>query len=145
MAVNRGRYGDILSIWNVMNRMMNDSFVRIGAPSDTLDIPIDLYDAGDEYVLHAMVPGTSPEQVQVTILGDKVQIRGAIRMHQADPDHDVSWLVHEIPHGSFSRTITLPQRADAEQSTATSENGILTLHLRKVAENRPQQIKITSR
>ena len=145
MAINRGRYGDILSLWNAMNRMMNDSFVRVGASADTLDIPIDLYDAGDAYVLRAMVPGTTPEEVQVTMLGDKVQIRGTIRMHQADPEHDVSWFIHEIPHGSFSRVITLPQRADPEQSTATFDNGILTLHLRKVQENRPQQIKITPR
>ncbi|MCL4508654.1 MAG: Hsp20/alpha crystallin family protein [Chloroflexi bacterium] len=147
MAVQRGRYSDVVSMWNAMNRLMDEAFLRTRGPSggDALEIPIDLYDAGEEYVLRAMVPGATADEVQVTMLGENVQIRGVIHMHQAEPERDASWLVHEIPHGTFSRVVTLPQRADAERASASFENGIVTLRLPKATEHRPQPIKITTR
>jgi len=142
-------FGEIVSLRDAMSRLMEESFIRPrtvirGPGAAALDVPIDLYDTGDAFVLRAMVPGARPEDVQPTVLGNTLQIKGHVDMHQADPTHDVSWLVHEVPHGAFIRTITLPQRVDPEGASATFEAGILTLRLPKAEESRPRQIKITT-
>jgi HSP20 family protein len=108
-------------------------------------VPIDLYDAGNAYVLRAVVPGASAETIDVTVVGDVLRISGRVEMHQSDGTATVSWLIHEIPHGAFSRTVTLPRRVDSDQATATFDGGILTLQLPKAAQHLPRQIKITSR
>jgi HSP20 family protein len=147
MAANRGSMGEIASLHQAMNRLMGESFVRVRGlhhGAYAFDLPVDLYDQGDAYVLRAVAPGARPDDVQVTISGATVQIKGSIQMHQADPRENVSWLIHEAPHGRFFRQITLPQRVDTEQTTATFEAGILTLRLPKAADARPRQITIKS-
>ena len=111
--------------------------------SGVLDVPIDLYDTGDAYVLRAAIPGAKAEEVQITVLGDTIRIQGHVEMHQADPAENVSWLVHEVPHGSFLRAITLPRRADPDKATARFEDGILTLRLPKAEQSGSRQITIT--
>lgn len=147
MAASRGSVGEIVSLQRAMNRLMDERIVwtrGLRHSSYTFDLLVDLYDQGDAYVLRAVAPGAQPDDVQVTISGATVQIKGFISMHQADPQENVSWLVHEAPHGRFFRQFTLPQRVDADQATATFAAGILTLRLPKAAEARPHQITISS-
>jgi len=139
--------GEIVSLHQAMNRLMEERFVRTRGMhhgSYAFDLPVDLYDQGDAYVLRAVAPGAQPDDVQVTITGATVQIKGSIHMHQADPRERVSWLIHEVPHGHFFREIALPRYVDAERATATFEAGILTLRLPKAVESRPRQITIQS-
>lgn len=145
MAIQRIVLGDAAPLRDAMNRWMEESYARsrrLMHGSDALDVPIDLYDAGDCYVLRAMLPGAQPADVEVISLGDTVHLKGTIHMHQADPQQDASWLVHEVPHGTFSRLITLPRRVNAEQAAATFDAGILTVRLPK-AEHQAQQIRIS--
>jgi HSP20 family protein len=142
-------FGDIVTLHDAMDRLMAESFLRmrpiLRAPgAATMDVPIDLYDAGDAFILRAVLPGARPDDVQVTVLGATVRVTGHVDMHQADPTGNVSWLVHEIPHGAFVRTAELPQRADPEGASASFEAGILTLRLPKAEESRPRQIRITT-
>lgn len=144
MAVQRLVLGDVEPLRDAMNRWMEESYARsrrLLHGSDAIDVPVDLYDAGDHYVMRAMLPGAQPAEVEVTSLGDTVRLRGTIHMHQADPKRDVSWLVHEVPHGNFSRVIALPQRIDADRAEATFDAGILTVRLPK-AERQARQIKV---
>jgi HSP20 family protein len=148
MAINREPGSRPTAVRGVFGRWTDDPFYQAGFSGPNaggLAVPIDLYDAGDAYVLRAVVPGASAETIEVTVVGDVLRIRGRVEMHQADSAPSVSWLVHEIPHGAFSRTVTLPRRVDPDQATATFDGGILTLRLPKAAQHLPRQIKITSR
>lgn len=146
MAGRRIAFGNVDALRESMSRWAEDSYMRSRGylhGAGAIDVPIDLYDTGDGYVLRALLAGAQAGDVEITLLGDTVQLRGAIHMHQADPQQDVSWLVHEVPHGSFSRLVTLPQRADADRATATFDAGILTLRLPKAEESRARQIKVS--
>jgi HSP20 family protein len=132
----------------VISRWADDPFFQAGfsAPNaNGLEVPIDLYDAGDAYVLRAVVSGARADNIDVTVIGDVLRISGNVEMHQADSTANVSWLIHEIPHGAFVRTVTLPRRVDSDQASATFEEGILTLRLPKAAQHLPRQIKINTR
>jgi len=99
----------------------------------------------DAYVLSALVPGLSSEELNIQVLEDVVRIQGEYRQSLPEDKADESnYLVRELPNGSFGRTLRLPAAIDAEQVEANITDGILTLRLPKAESARPKQIKIRS-
>ena len=96
----------------------------------------------DAYVLSALVPGLKAEELNIQVLEDVVRIQGEYgRSGRAD---ESSYLVRELPNGSFTRTLRLPTAIDAEHVEADITDGVLTLRLPKAESARPKQIKIKS-
>jgi HSP20 family protein len=104
--------------------------------------PMNLYDAGDRYVLTAQLPGMTSGDIELTITGETLTMRGERKRPEGIKDD--SYRRQERPMGRWSRTVTLPDRVDNEQVSATFANGILTISLPKAAEARPRQIAVTA-
>ena len=101
-------------------------------------LPVDVYSTDNELVIKASVPGVAPEDVDVTIEGDTLTIRGEIQA----PLDNVDYHIQERSYGAFSRTLTLNLPVEAEQTEATFQNGELTLIIPKAEEVRPKVIKV---
>lgn len=83
----------------------------------------DFVDEGT-YVLRADMPGVDPDKdLDVTIEGDLVTIRGERREEQKDKNH------HEIHYGSFARSVPLPRGVQPEQVTARYADGVLEVRI----------------
>lgn len=104
--------------------------------------PMNLYDAGDRYLLTAQLPGMTSGDIELTITGETLTLRG----ERARPERirDETYRRRERPMGRWSRTVTLPDRVDNEQVSASFANGILTVTLPKAAEARPRHIAVTA-
>lgn len=98
------------------------------------------------YILSALVPGLKPEDLHIQVLGDVLRIDGEYKrsgpMDRADENH---YLLQELPHGSFTRTLRLPAAIDADHVEAKITDGVLTLRLPKAESARPKRIKINSK
>ncbi len=94
----------------------------------------------DAYVLSALVPGIKSEELNIQVLEDVVRIEAEYKAEEND-----GYLVHELPAGSFTRTLRLPAPLDADHVEADITNGVLTLRLPKAESARPKQIKINAR
>ena len=94
----------------------------------------------DAYVLTALVPGITAEELNIQILEDVVQIKADYKAEETS-----GYLVHELPSGSFTRTLRLPTPIDADHVEADVTNGVLTLRLPKAESARPKQIKIKAK
>ncbi len=101
---------------------------------------INVREEDEAYVLSALVPGIKSEELNIQVLDDVVQIKVE---YQADEDN--GYLVHELPSGSFTRTLRLPAPIDADHVEANITDGVLTLRLPKAESARPKQIKIKAR
>ncbi len=101
---------------------------------------VNVHEEGDAYILSALVPGITSDELNIQVLDDVVRIEAEYKAEEND-----GYLVHEIPSGSFTRTLRLPASLDAEHVEADVTNGVLTLRLPKVESARPKQIKINSR
>ncbi len=101
---------------------------------------INVREEGDAYILSALVPGITADELNIQVLDNVVRIEAEYKSEEND-----GYLVHEIPSGSFTRTLRLPASLDAEHVEADITNGVLTLRLPKVESARPKQIKINSR
>src|SRR5574339_190173 len=98
-------------------------------PERALGINVNEEDAA--YVLSALVPGLKAEDLNIQVLDDVLRIEGEYKAEESD------YLVHELPVGSFSRTLRLPSSIDADNVEAKIEAGILTLTLPKSESARP--------
>ncbi len=104
--------------------------------------PINLYDAGDHYLLTALLPGLGPDEVELSLTGETLTIRGDRKRPEGIPEE--SYRRQERPFGRKARTLTLPDRVDGAGVSASFADGVLTVSLPKAREARPRQISVTS-
>jgi HSP20 family protein len=100
----------------------------------------------DAYILSALVPWLTADDLKIQVLDDVVRIDGEYKrsgpMDQADENH---YLLHELPRGPFTRTLRLPAAIDANRVDAEIIDGVLTLTLPKAESARPKRIKVTAK
>lgn len=103
-------------------------------------MPLDVVENEDAFVIKASVPGINPEDLDVTVNGDVLTIRG--EMKQEEEKKGDRYVMRERRKGMFSRSVALgaPVKADAVQ--ADYANGVLTLTIPKSEEVKPKKIQI---
>ncbi len=99
-------------------------------------LPLDVREEDDAFVLNALVPGLKADDLNIRILDDVVTLEGEFKAS------DDEYVLRELPHGSFSRTLRLSAPLDAEKADAKITDGVLTLRLPKAESARPKTIKI---
>ena len=97
---------------------------------------VNIREEDEAYELSALVPGLTADDLNIQVLEDVIRIEGEFK---ADETH---FLMRELPHGPFARTLRLPAAIDADQVEAHIANGILTLRLPKAESARPKKIKV---
>lgn len=100
---------------------------------------VNVHEEEDAFVLSALVPGLKAEDLNIQILEDVLRIDGEYKLDENQ------YLMQELPHGSFTRTLRLPAAIDADSVEAKITNGVLTLRLPKAESARPKRIKIKSK
>jgi HSP20 family protein len=129
--------------FGTLRRELDELFDRFGALSPGLArgaFPaLNLYETEDAYVLTAEIPGIAPEELEISLEGSTVTLRGERK--QAS-EEGASVHRSERPAGAFRRAIDLPVPIDGEKVEAVHRNGVLTLRLPKAPEHRPRQISV---
>jgi HSP20 family protein len=105
-------------------------------PSHDFNLSVDVRDEDDAYILNALVPGLKADDLNIQILDDVVTITGEFKADESE------YLMRELPHGSFSRTLRLPLALDASKAEARITDGVLNLRLAKAESARPHTIKV---
>jgi HSP20 family protein len=101
--------------------------------------PAELWGAGDELVLRALLPGVPKGALRIDVDGDELTLAGE-RPAAPEGTHP---LRSERERGPFERRFRLPWRADAESAVAVLQDGVLELRLRRSAADRPRRVPIT--
>ena len=108
--------------------------------SEEWELPLDISQTEDSIAIKASVPGIRPEDVEVTIEGKTLTLRGEFKAEEETKEENV--LLQERRYGSFCRSVTLPTGLDTDKAEATYENGVLTLSIPKREETKPKSIKV---
>lgn len=139
-----GPVGELVSLQEMMDRVFEDSFVRSpDSPTDAIGartLPIDLHETPDEFVLSASVPGMKAEELDITVTGDSLQIKGEPK--GGSETNDSGYIKRERHYGAFYRRLDLPSGVERGKAEAKFENGVLTLTLPKAEGIKPKQIRI---
>ncbi|MCL7451467.1 MAG: Hsp20/alpha crystallin family protein [Anaerolineae bacterium] len=133
---------NLVTMQQAMDRLFDEAYGRRGydwrRSQQTDLLAIDAYATPDELVIKASVPGLAAEDVEITIEGETLTIRGTTPA----PLENVDYVIQERRHGPFSRTLTLNTPIKPEDAEAVFENGVLTLTIPKAEEVRPKVIKV---
>ena len=143
--------GDFVSLRDAMDNLLSESFV--GSPFRTLwsggngsrqiGLPLDVYATPEHVAVIAAVPGLGPEDLQITFDQGTVTISGTLpNVADSEEGKEATWYLHELQHGTFQRSVSLPFEINVDQAEATFENGILRLRLPKAEQAKPKQIKV---
>ena len=114
-----------------------DAFAPVAA-SDAFPA-LNLYETEEAYVLTAEVPGVAPEELEISLEGSTVTLRGE---RKATAEEGANVHRSERPVGAFRRAIDLPVPLDGEKVEAVHRHGVLTLRLPKAPEHRSRQISV---
>jgi len=140
----RDPLSEVVSLRTAMDRLFEDSFVspmrRHGRNGERAMPAIDVAETDDEVVIKAALPGIDPKDVDVTMTGSNLVIRGEFK---ADEKIERERYIHsERRFGSFLRQMQLPVRVQGDKAEGNFENGLLTLHIPKAEEAKPRQIQV---
>ena len=139
---------DMMSLRNAMDRLFEDSYIRpsrlwpeLGRGELSLDL--DVYQTDNDVVVKATIPGIKPDEVDISLTGDVLTIKGEHKEEKEVKEED--YFRKERRYGSFSRSIQIPVSVKSDKAEAVFDNGVLTLTLPKAEEVKPKQIKVKAK
>ena len=134
---------EMITLREAMDRLFNDAFTP-SSFAGSLQIPaVDLYQTDDEVVVKASLPGMKSDDVQISITGDMLTLKGEFK--QNDEKKEKAYHLREQRYGAFERTFALPTEVTADKAKAEFENGILTITLPKAEEVKPKMITVKAK
>lgn len=105
-------------------------------------LAVDVYQTKDSVVIKAPIAGVKAEDIDVSVSEDVVTLRGE-RKEETEVSRE-NYYVQECYWGSFSRSVILPTSTVAEKAVASLKDGVLTLTIPKVVQEKVKKIKVSA-
>ncbi len=104
--------------------------------------PMEVYEKNDEYIVKAELPGLNQGDIDISVVGDTLTIKGERR--SLEDVNSENYYLCERCYGGFERSLTFPTELDAGKVDAIYENGVLEMRLPKAPEAKPNKVQIKS-
>lgn len=141
----RDRFGTIpqTSLWRDMARLQEEMSSLVSRFSSPAGFPtVNLWTGESSAVVTAELPGVTLENLDISVVGDTLTIRGLRNREQVGDQ--VTYHRRERGFGRFVRVVQLPFRVEPDEVEATLKNGLLSITLPRVQADRPRTIQITT-
>ncbi len=139
-------FRELVSLRDAMDRLFEESVVRLPGLSTVLGgeaLAVDMYETEDSVVIATNVPGVEPEEIDITITGNVLTIKGECKVeHKVEKEN---YIRQERRYGTFQRSVVLPETVLADQAEASYDKGVLTLRIPKTEEAKPKTIKVEAK
>ncbi len=123
-----------------MDRAFGELF-SLARPVDGALLPAsDVIEDDAGWTLSLDLPGVRPDDVEV-LTEDRSLIVRANRSELALKE-GARRITQERPRGNMARVFRLPRTADVEQISASTEHGVLTLRIGKLAPAQPRRVPV---
>ena len=101
---------------------------------------IDLIETEDGVEIEAELPGVDQTQIDVTLKGNTLVIRGEKLSSKDESNRRIG--ISERAYGIFSRSVALPFEPDPNSVTANFRDGVLLVRIPKPEHLKPKQHKV---
>ena len=101
---------------------------------------VDNADHETDLVIKVDLPEIKREEIKVTVENGVLVLSGERKLEKEEKGRKYHRI--ERAYGSFGRTFSLPDNADAEKVNAEFNEGVLKLHIAKSEAARPKQIEV---
>jgi HSP20 family protein len=134
------RREDFLDPFVTMRREMDRIFdrffegfpMRSGESWQAITPAVDIDETDKEMVVTAELPGVTDKDLEVSVAGDILTIKGEKKDEKTQKNGDSTYV--ERRYGSFARSVRLPFEVKDEKVDAQFKDGVLTIHLPKPAD-----------
>lgn len=120
--------------WSILDELERSMFETGSSEWPQFDIE----DSDDETVLAADLPGMGEDDIDVTVCGPYLVVRGERKAKEG------RYLSRACFHGAFERRFWIADGYDPDHVTAHIANGELMIRFEKAAKAKPRRIKLTS-
>lgn len=104
------------------------------------DFAVDVYEEDGQVIAKMNLPGMKSEDIELAVEDEYLTISG--RREEEKETKNKDYYSKEIRRGSFSRTVALPKKVDAEKAGAKYDKGVLTITLPVVEGAKEKGVKI---
>jgi len=125
-----------------LQREMNTIFESVFERPVEAAAPCNVYAGDTDLLVACELPGVTLDDLDISVMGDTLTVKGERKPAEEAPRE--AYHRRERRMGAFSRSIQLPNRVDADEVEAAYEDGVLTVHLNKAAEEKPRKITVKS-
>ena len=146
MAMDRwDPFRDMMSFREAMDRWLQQGISSTGQLISSMrpdGIPMDVIEHDDSFEVRASVPGVKPDDVEVTVQGERVRVRAELRGDEERRGDN--WLMREHRYGVMHRTVALPAPVSSDNAEARIEHGVLRLRLPKAHGAQARRIAVAA-
>jgi HSP20 family protein len=114
------------------NNLMEDFFNGFNTPEWKTNVPVNIKETKDAYVLDVIAPGFEKTDFKVNLENSLLTI--SLEKKNETKEENEKEIRREYSYSSFKRSFTLDEKIDSAAIEAKYVNGILTLNLPKKAE-----------
>lgn len=111
-----------------------------GLPAAAWEPAVEMFETGDEVVVRAEMPNVDPANVDVSVTGDMITIKGTVRQEQEKKDRN--YYRRELRYGSYVRTLQLPAEVKGGDAKASYKDGVLDVRIPKAERAKPTSVKV---
>lgn len=138
------------SPFSLIDQFLNDEFMdpfhvmmgrRLASVSGAFP-KVDVTETDTEIKVVANIPGIDPDKVNVEVGDDYLSLSGKVEKETKDEDKKGKVYRYEREYGEFRREFTLPSRVDKDKIVARAKNGVLTLTLPKIGDEKRKKISV---
>ena len=131
-SFNRPLFGFGLAPWR--NLLHDRGLLREMTPL------VDMFEEGNELVVKAELPGIRKEDLNLRIVDTTLMLSGEKKTEERVEESN--YLRLERSHGTFSRSLSLPEGLDTEHITATFRDGVLEVRIPRTESASVRQITV---
>lgn len=103
---------------------------------------LDMYETDSEVVVKIEAAGFTKDNVEISVENNNLTISGRYEQVEEKEDKAKKFYHKEIKQESFTRSVALPSKVQAENATAEFKDGVITITLPKLAEETAKKITI---
>lgn len=136
-------FGELATFRREMDRVFErffGEFPRLDLSGAGWTPHLDMTETKDRVIVKAELPGLEAKDLDITISGNTLSLKGEKR--QVKEEHDEHRHLLERSYGAFTRTVELPAPVAADKIKAAFKNGVLTITLPKTEEAKRKAIPI---
>ncbi|MEH0157621.1 Hsp20/alpha crystallin family protein [Limibacter armeniacum] len=121
-------------MFNLVNDVLSTASQAASKATQNQTIPVNVIEAEDSFKIEVVAPGQTKEQFKLELDENVLTVSSTVEETERSENEKV--LRNEFVLRSFERAFKLPKNADGEQIAATYENGILSIHIPKMKEEK---------
>ncbi len=141
----RSRTSDMRNLQREIDQLFDSFFpTRSGDQDESSNAVwaprVDLAESDNAYHIHVDLPGMNRDDLNINYQDGQLSVSGQRREQLNEAEGE--YVRVERTFGNFYRSFKLPKSVNAEDITATYEDGVLAIEVPKAEESKPRQIEI---